>query len=200
MVAAIQATLATPVRAAKVRVGGKDFKKEPRKRTNAREQDGVVAKPPIYTIDRIRGTRTRGAGMEAAKGEWGELCARQCTRLLPLFKPKACATASAKLLTLRCAHMTRSAVRDAHPAPLMPRAPPLHYKHVHYVYTYVLIYVFVYICTQQWPGLPGNLTHSATLVAYVYRFVLLFSKFGISRRNLRNITKNERSYFILLQC
>ena len=131
------------------------------------------------------------------------MCARQCTRLLPLFKPKACATASAKLLTLRCAHMTRSAVRDAHPAPLMPRAPPLHYRTISmlslcvYVRSYVPVYVFVYICTQQWPGLPGNLTHSATLVAYVYRFVLLFSKFGISKRNLRNIAKNEQFYFIL---
>lgn len=32
----------------------------------------------------------RAAGMEAAKQEDGDNCARQCTRLLPLFKPKAC--------------------------------------------------------------------------------------------------------------
>lgn len=34
--------------------------------------------------------RTEQAGMEAAKQEDGDNCARQCTRLLPLFRPKAC--------------------------------------------------------------------------------------------------------------
>lgn len=62
--------------------------------------------------DRERG-REREAGMEAAK-RMGIIARGNARGSSPYSNLKP-ATASAKLLTLRCAHMTRSTARDAHP-------------------------------------------------------------------------------------
>lgn len=140
--------------------------------------------------------------MEAAK-ENGDNCARGNARGSSPYSSLKPATASAKLLTLRCAHMTRSAVRDAHPATLMPRAPPLRYRttsmFIMYIQTCVRVCMRVYacvcvLCTQQWPGLPGNLTHSTTLVAYIYRSAFLFSKFD----GFREFEKYRKRQTVLL--
>lgn len=140
--------------------------------------------------DRIREGETR----ERAEQEWkpqkenGDNCARGNARGSSPYSGLKPATASAKLLTLRCAHMTRSAARDAHPAALMPRAPPLRLSltlslvrmrllHVcmHTVYGCACSRMFVLDDGQD--SLPGNLTHSTTFVAYVYRSIF-FSPFA----------------------
>lgn len=92
-----------------------------------------------------------GETRERAEQEWkpqkenGDNCARGNARGSSPYSGLKPATASAKLLTLRCAHMTRSAARDAHPASLIPRAPPLRLLLILVWIRWLCMYVYVYI-------------------------------------------------------
>lgn len=160
----------------------------------------------IYDVE----TGYTGETRERAEQEWkpqkenGDNCARGNARGSSPYSGLKPATASAKLLTLWCAHMTRSAARDAHPAPLMPRAPPLRLPLIlvwirllrTYMYISISVCVCIFVLNDGQDSLPGNLTHSTTLVAHVYRSAFfslsIFDGFRYFEEKIWE-TKNKRS-------
>lgn len=203
-----------PRQAAKVRVRWKRLKKKKnRENTNAsahtRPRWRRRGRSAIYVCIRCRETGyTQGETRERAEQEWkpqkknGDNCAWGNARGSSPYSGLKPATASAKLLTLRCAHMTRSAARDAHPDALRLCA----YSWICLLYVYICIYTYTNVRMYMWTfvlndgqdSLPRNLIHSTTFVAILsIRFFFSLLLESTNFKSLKEIRETRNKSYAL---
>lgn len=155
--------------------------------------------------------------MEAAKQEDGDNCARQCTRLLPLFKPKACNckcqathfavrthdTFGRSRRASRNADATRSAFALPHCASVRAFITCTNARIYIHVYVCVCVCVFVCVCARastyvylyatmtKTPWKSDSLTTTTTLIV-AYPLSIRFSPLQIRRWVFLGFRKETR--------